>query len=546
MTSTLAQKLKTLPPKPGVYLFKNSRDEVLYVGQAKNLKKRVKSYFLKHGQNSPRLEIMIRQIADLDYILVSSETESLILENNLIKEHRPRFNVRLRDDKNYQFIKLDYQTEIPQIYAVRKIDPASRLPRRQAGKLQTNSYFGPYTSAGSVKHTLNLLRRIFHLCANKKVTAKPCFYYHLGRCLGVCFRKISLGAYRKTLNQVQNFLNHRQAVVLKILTSEMQEAAAKKQFEQAAWSRDKIRSLQKIWEKQKIVFIKKVSEDCLSIFTSGNIAVVNIFLVREGRLIQKEIFEIKEIPGDKPALILPAFLKQYYAEAQNLPKTVIIGQEIPNKAALQKWLKLKIATAKRGKKKQLLSLGEENAKDYYEKNFSQPEQILADLQKLFGLPRLPRRIEGYDISNLQGANPVGSMVVFEQGLPKKSDYRKFKIRFGSKPDDYAMMREMLTRRLARHAILGNNPWPLPDLIIIDGGRGQLNAALHALQATSYQLIPILGLAKRLEEIYLPDKNKPIRLPADSPVLHLLQRIRDEAHRFAVSFYRKRHRQELLN
>ncbi len=571
----LADKLKTLPQKPGVYLFKDSRGEVLYVGKAKNLKKRVKSYFVKTREQEPRTHILISQIADIDYIIVSSELESLMLENNLIKQYRPRFNVRLRDDKNYQFIKIDYESEIPQVYPVRRITPTSSPPIRPpqadgTGGEREGVYFGPFTSGLAVKQTLKLLKRIFHLCANKKIGPRPCFYYHLGRCPGVCIGQLSLDEYRKSLKPVEQFLNHHQSEIVKSLKGQMQTAAAKREFEKAAGFRDKLLSLKRIWEKQKVVFPQNLDEDYFSLYSTDNRGIINLFMVREGKVIHQESFELSQTSGQLVAQVMSAFLKQYYAEASSRPKTIVVQTELAEKAVLEKWLKAKILIPRRGKKFQLLNLGLENARDYYEKTYVSPQAVLGSLRELLNLPNLPRRIEAYDISNIQGFLPVGSMVVFENGEPKKSDYRKFKINVKQTPDDVAMMREMLIRRF-RHfppgvvlirrrrrrisrdssAPIGPGPqndrnktWPLPDLIVIDGGKAQLNAATKVLTTYNLQL-SVIGLAKKLEEIFVPGRKESIRLPEDSPVLHLLQRIRDEAHRFAITFYRKRHRKAML-
>lgn len=526
----LAEKLKSLPDRPGVYVFKNAAGEVLYVGKAKILKNRVRSYFQNQTHLLPRTQLLIQEIADLDYAIVSSETESLILESNLIKQYQPRFNVRLRDDKNYQFIKIDYDAQIPQVLAVRKIDKGRRHAR----------YFGPYTSGTAVKQTLKLLKRVFSLCSNKKITKRACFQYHLGRCPGVCIGKISPAEYRRALRAVEEFLNHKQTAVLKLLKSEMLAAAAGKQFEKAAGLRDKMRSLMNIWERQKIIFPRRVSADYFSLFRNDNQGIVNLFMVREGKLIHQENFEIlqtAELPGP---LVLQSFLEQYYAEASNFPKEIVASEKLPDPKLFQKWLKAKVLLPRRGQKLALLRLSLENAKEYYQKNFASVEAVLAGLQKFLGLPGLPRRIEAYDISNIQGVWPVGSMVVFENGQAKKNAYRKFKIRGKHTPDDFAMMQEMLTRRLAHQN--EKHKWPAPDLLVIDGGKGQLNVVLKILTTYNLQL-PVIGLAKRLEEIFTPQDKLPRRLPPNSPMLFLLQRIRDEAHRFAITFYRSRHRQE---
>ncbi len=364
--STLVQKLKTLPGKPGVYIFKNSRGDVLYVGKAKNLKNRVKNYFAKLADREPRIEILISQIADLDYVIVSNETESLMLETNLIKEYLPTFNVLMRDDKNYQYLKIDYTTEIPQIY-----------PVRQMGKtIKNTKLFGPYTSGLSVKNTLNLLKKTFHLCANKKIGTRPCFYYHLKRCPGTCIGKISVFEYRKTLKQVETFLSHRQNLVLKTLKTQMQQASRKRLFEKAALLRDQFFSIQRIWEKQKIISPQNLNEDYFSLFTSDIHGVVNLFRVREGKLIHQESFELGHTTGQVPPEIMNSFLKQYYSQTTSLPETILTPYHLPDEVAIKKWLKIKIQTPVRGKRRQLLERGEENARENYEKNFATPQKVL--------------------------------------------------------------------------------------------------------------------------------------------------------------------------
>src|SRR3989344_1279474 len=576
--ANLSVKIKNLPQKPGVYLFKNERGEVLYVGKAKNLKNRVRTYFHPHPtlppqahpksdytfgeprQGGGRVEAMIQNIADIDYTVVSSEIESLILENNLIKQYQPRFNVLMRDDKNYQFIKIDYYSQIPQIYTVRKIE------RPDEGR---SKYFGPYTSGLSVRETLHLIKNVFHLCRNSKVSTRPCFAYHLGRCPGVCIGQIPLADYRKTFKQIEEFLRHRQTAVLEDLKKEMAEAARSRRFEKAGIARDQIRSLEHLWQKQKIVSPKNDNHDYLGIYHTSGEAVVSLFMIREGKLIHTEHFSLEHKNSPVPE-ILERFIINYYAEASDLPKEIYLPQIVPNQNLIEKkWqilnkaqVKLKVPT--RGKKKGLVKLATENAALFYERELSSFEknlpQVLSELKTLLGLPEIPKRIEGFDISNIQGTNPVGSMVVFTNGKPDKSQYRKFKINVKDTPDDFAMMKEMLTRRFARIKTPNfqfpiskqiPNPkfkiqnskdehWPLPDLIIIDGGKGQLGVATQVLTTYNLQL-PIIGLAKRLEEIFLPGKKDPILLALDNPVLFLLQRVRDEAHRFAITFYRSRHR-----
>ncbi|TSA44883.1 excinuclease ABC subunit UvrC [bacterium] len=568
----LKQKLKNLPKKPGVYLFKSAQGEIIYVGKAKILKNRMKSYFQNQPDRHPRTSLMISKIADLDYIIVSSEIESLILENNLIKKYRPRYNIMLRDDKDYNFIKIDYSIEIPQIYSVRQIDRSKhRDTDLKFGS--RDKYFGPYTS--SVKPTLKLINLIFHLCRNKKIGKRTCFAYHLDRCPGVCIGAISRAQYLETFRQVEKFLKHRQADIIKELKTEMASAAKKRMFEKAATVRDKIFYLSRLWEKQKIISTKNENIDYLGLYATGSDAAIYLFQVRMGRLIGNEHFSIRH--DNSPASeIMEKFILQYYEDTSDLPKKIAVPVELEDKSCLEEAIakargwKVMVLYPRRGKNYRLNKLAEQNAQNYHEQGLASFEKRmeggLAELQSSLHLKTLPSRIEGYDISNIQGTNPVGSMVVFENGKPAKSQYRKFKIRSLNTPNDFAMMKEMLARRFA-HSFpvilseakdlrdsssrpapgLQNDKtfWPAPDLIIIDGGKGQLNTAIATMSnfsATADQIskpIPMIGLAKRLEEIYLPEKRSPIILPGNSPALFLLQQVRDEAHRFAVTFHRGR-------
>jgi len=578
MAKSLLQKVKELPKKPGVYIFKDSNGSILYVGKANKLKDRVASYFRKDaGDGRFRIQLMIGQIAGLDFVTTSNETEALILENNFIKRLQPKYNVALKDDKNYQFIKINWQDEIPTI-----------TYERQASNKKAK-YLGPYTSSYSIKETLRLIRSIFPYCANSKVGTKPCFYYHIHKCPGVCIGKVSLVEYKNTIQKIIQFLKGRQMEVLKDLQRQMKDLSHAQDYEKAARIRDQIFAVTRVLQKQKLVYPKKIDQDVFSAHMETSIAAINLFIIREGKLIRKENFILKNTKGATEEEIFGEFLPKYYLDASDWPKEILLPAVAnirvknsspriggarrnslphqPSGTGRNKAYDLppltppvpggesrripKIQIPSRGTKLQLIKLGEQNAKQYLEsssdKNLLEEARLMSalkELQRVLNLKALPGRIEGYDISNIQGANPVGSMVVFDYGRPKKQEYRKFKIsaQGGSasggnstipKPDDFAMMREMLERRLK------HDGWATPDLILIDGGKGQLSAALKALKNTNpkYQ-IPIIGLAKRLEEIFIPGKSKPIILPKNSIALFLLQRLRDEAHRFAVTFHKK--------
>lgn len=543
--SQLRDKLKDVPQKPGVYKFLKTDGTVLYVGKAKNLRSRLSQYFGK-SDNRPQLPFLMAEAIDFDYIVVSNELESLFLENTLIKEYLPQYNIMLRDDKNYAFIKIDHSTDIPQLTYVRKVEPA------KTGS--ADRYFGPYSSTKKIGQTLDLVRRVFHFCANKEVGKRPCFYYFLHRCPGVCIGLMSAAEYEQHLGKIALFLAGQTAPIKKQLQAEMKLAAKRKQFERAARLRDEFLGIQVLEEKQLTVLAKKVSWDFISVHLEALSAGVNLFKVREGKLKDKENFiyhNMLAIPEEKRAeQVLQTFMEMYYAQTTDLPTEIFTPIELPNKALLSQLLKtrsrakISITTPTRGQKLKLLQMGETNAKEFLLKwqrtqaaNADFNQEVLAELKKLLKLPQLPRRIEGYDISNIQGTNPVGSMVVMKDGQAAKSEYRKFKITRKQTPDDFAMMREMLERRLARvNPSHEADAWPIPDLLVIDGGKGQLGVAVAVLKAAKLK-IPVVGLAKRIEEIFVPGKSKPIILDHSNPVLQMLQRLRDEAHRFGITFHK---------
>jgi excinuclease ABC subunit C len=595
----LKSKILNLPQKPGVYQFLDKNGGVIYIGKAKNLRARVRQYF--SGQDErPQIPYLINDAADFSYTVVNNELESLYLENTLIKQYLPKYNILLRDDKNYAFIKIDYSTEVPQIGYARKIDDYRRhsegvrpteesqnkrsfTPRMHSGFRMTpnkeSKFFGPYTAAYKIRDTLHLTRKIFPYCSAAKVSGKPCFHYHLHRCPGVCIGKISLDEYRQTLKKIEDFLAGNTAKIKKQLQSEMRLASAKKQFEKAARLRDQLNSLKLLDERQTVILAKKVDWDIVSLASSDGYACVNLFKVREGKLQDKEnfVYEVKAGVGEglKPSptrtndFVLQTFLEKYYLETSGIPKVIYTQYQTPDENLVTKIIRsrfgrfVKIITPQKGKPKELVKLGIDNAQEYLSKWLSDQaghldkiNQALEGLRDILKLADIPRRIECYDISNIQGTNAVGSMVVFENGLPAKSQYRKFKIRSKQTPDDFAMMKEMLERRMARaspRVTLGDRglpsaqQWLLPDLIVIDGGKGQLGIAVETISAlggsasggnSSLLTINVIGLAKRIEEIFVPGKSEPIILSHDNPVLQLLQRLRDEAHRFGITFHRQ--------
>ncbi len=584
MKNLITLKLKSIPTQPGVYFFKNKSGEVIYIGKAKNLKNRVNQYF-KGTDTRVQIPFLINEATDLDYTVVHTELESLYLERTLIQNHKPKYNIELKDDKSYAFIVLDYSTQIPQINITRRIqEPLLRqgfggqadikYKANSRSKITNNKsdYFGPYTSALKIRETLQTVRRIFPYCSAEKVSQKPCFYYHLHRCPGVCFGKISLDEYKTHLERIKQFLSGNIAGAMHDLKKEMLSAAKKKRFETAARLRNQFLSLKLLSEKQSVIFANKVNWDLASFSSDEGFYCVNLLKVREGKLVGKENFvydskQTKENESNKEQVILETFLEQYYLETSDIPKEIYLNLPVSNVEVVKNLLKarfgksVKISVPKKGKALSLLKTSALNAKEHLKNwlteragHLDKIGRALKQLQEVLGLKKIPERIECFDISNTQGTNPVASMVVFKNGLAAKSEYRKFKVQIKETPDDFSMMREIITRRLT-HSLISrsaNQPdqlskWPLPDLIVVDGGKGQLNAALAALSklkvahSTSSgqesEKLKVIGLAKRLEEIFVPGKKQPIILSHDQPALQLLQRLRDEAHRFGITFHR---------
>lgn len=571
--SQLKDKLQEVPRKPGVYKFLSNEGVVLYVGKAKNLRARLSQYF-NHTDTRLQLPFLMAEATDFEYIVVRTELESLFLENTLIKEYLPPYNIQLRDDKSYAFIEIDYSAEIPQLSYARKTTQDKQ-----------KKYFGPYTSVKKIMHTLDVARKIFHFCSNKQVGQRPCFYYFLHRCPGVCIGQVSLTEYKKHFQKIELFLSGQTKSIKKQLKIDMVTLAKQKKFELAARTRDQFQALSSLEEKQITIFTQNVSWDFVSVFIDDLNACVNLFKVREGKLRDNENFifqnTIAIAKENRPQEVIQKFLETYYADTTDLPKEIFVQHSPSNEAVVRQLLKsrrknnIKLSVPAIGDKQKLISMGVTNAQECLLKwqqsqatNIDNMNQILQELQDLLKLPNRPARIECYDISNTQGTNPVASMVVFRDGLPQKSEYRKFKITTKQTPDDFAMMREALTRRLTRVAVSSpplegepegveistspnpslkgggtktqNSPmkdnWPTPDLIIIDGGKGQLGVAVEVLKELKLK-IPVIGLAKRIEEIFRPHNSVPIVLDHSNPVLQLLQRLRDEAHRFGITFHR---------
>src|SRR6056297_846235 len=540
MSKYIEEQLKQIPDKPGVYMMKDDSGQIIYVGKALSLRKRVRSYFRK-GNQSYKTSIMIDYIDDFDYIVTDTEMESYILEANLIKKYHPKYNVRLKDDKTYPFIKITTYEDFPRI-------KKSRVVKKDGSK-----YFGPFADVDAIYKTINILKDLFKLrSCNYDFSVdnqleRPCLNYYIDKCNAPCVGKISKEAYNEQIKQVIMFLSGRQKTLLKKIENEMQLAAEEQNFERAARYRDAIKAVQEISRQQKVMSEDDKDRDIIAITKDGPYC-VQLLLVKNGKLIGQEHFIIEGPQGEGEKEVMSSFLQQYYEQAPQLPDEILINTEINNREILANRLrqlkgkKVSIKLPQRGNKKRLIEMALKNAKQnlkkesikkkYEEKRTVKAVEKLADY---LDLDTLPSHIEGFDISNIQGTDPVASLVVFKNGRASKSNYRRFKIRHKEGPDDFAMMKEVVYRRYRR---LLNEERKLPDLILIDGGKGQLNAALAALDELGLDDMQILGLAKREEEVFLPDREKPIMIPKNSAALHLLQRVRDEAHRFAVNYHRK--------
>lgn len=543
---TLDNTLAVLPTSPGVYLMKDARGEVIYVGKAINLRNRVRSYFQPSSDHSPKVAVMVEHIADLDYIVTGSELEALILECNLIKKHRPRYNVRLRDDKTYPFIKVTTAEPYPGVHLTRRV-------------LRDGSrYFGPYTDVSAARQTLRLLKKVFPLRqCSKKIdpnlpAPRPCLNYQIKRCLGPCANLVDVDTYGQVVDEVLMFLEGRQDDLARSLKRRMDAAADALDYERAAVFRDQLQAVETVVQRQRIVSEDRTDQDVIAIARDRWGACVQIMFVRGGKLVGNDHFMLGGADGADDAETMSSFVRDYYSQTGSIPREVLLQSEIEDPNVVAQWLSslrggaVSVKTPIRGDKRRLVELASANASEFLERTRAAEQRevraradALAELAIHLKLASSPDRIECYDISTLQGTEAVGSMVVFEAGLPAKSQYRRFRIRHVEGQDDYAMMAEVIQRRLAR--ALGDDPDPkfghLPDLIVVDGGRGQLNAAAVVLDSMGKGDIPLVSLAEREEEIYLRDQASPLTLPRDSGALHLVQYVRDEAHRYALAYHR---------
>jgi excinuclease ABC subunit C len=564
------EKIRTLPTRPGVYLYKNADGEVIYVGKAKNLRSRVRSYLLEASQANAKTGSLMREAVDLDYILVDNEHEALALENNLIKQRKPRFNILLRDDKTYPYVKLTLADRYPKIFVTRRL--------RKDG----SAYYGPYFPGNLAWRLADLIHRSFLIPSCKVDLARyhprPCLQYYIKRCLGPCVEELTTPeAYREAVRDTQMFLEGRGTELSKSLEERMQQAAVNEQFELAAKYRDLLITVSQLHEKQRIASAENDDADVFGYHYENEMIAVNLFHMRGGKIVDRREFFWEDLPEFilenaepedestpvvaqqfEPAAFFSAFLKQLYIDQHYVPKNIFVPVEFADRETLAALLaertghRVDIAAPQRGDKRSLVDLAGQNAKQSYDQRFRvlQPSQkaVQEALQDLFMLENPPRRIECFDISHIQGAETVASMVVWENGAMKKSDYRKFQIKTVEGVDDFASMREVVTRRYRR--ILEDKPEraekpekeprEMPSLILIDGGLGQLHAAASALEELGQTTQPLASIAKREEIIYLyGQESDPIVLDRRSPVLHLIQRIRDESHRFAITYHRKR-------
>ncbi|GIW16481.1 MAG: UvrABC system protein C [Tepidiforma sp.] len=561
-SSTISEKLRkqlaALPARPGVYIMRNAAGEVIYVGKAARLRDRVRSYFGSPHGLEPKTRALREQIDDFEYIVVSSPAEALLLEAALIKRHQPFFNIRLKDDKRYPYLKIDVQNPWPRVSITRRIENDGAR------------YFGPYASAGSVRATLDLTKKLFPWrSCTKEITGRdprPCLDYYIKRCIAPCTAYCTKEEYDEVIQQVILFLEGKADDVLRRLRKQMDDAAERLEFERAAQLRDQIRAIERTVERQHVATTRNEDADIFGLARDGDDACVQVFFIRGTQMIGRDSFMLAGVRDEPDATVLANFLLQYYEGAQYIPRLVAVPAQPEDRESIEELLtgkrgsRVEIRIPARGEKRRLVDLAAENAREAlavarvrWLADSSKTELALEQLREELSLPEIPRRIECYDNSNIQGTSPVSSMVVFIDGRPAPNQYRRFRVKTVQGANDFATMQEVLRRRFGRHArtaetaAADNTPgadaasadaWDLPDLVIVDGGKGQLSAALEVMHELGVHHIPVVGLAKRHEEIFVPDDDEPIVLPRGSEALFLVQRIRDEAHRFAITFHRQ--------
>ena len=542
---TLEEKLQNLPDSPGVYLMKDARGRVIYIGKAVTLKNRVRSYFQK-GVKGEKTGMMVRNIADLETIVTHTELEALALESNLIKKHHPKYNISLRDDKNYPYLRFDIKAEYPRLEVVRRLKKDGAL------------YYGPYVPAGGMWELLSLIRRAFQLATCKKEFKKdrserPCVQFQIGRCIAPCSGEADQAAYQDMVVQVRLFIEGKNRDLIGMLKQRMEEASGKMEYERAAELRDRIARIEGAFEKQKIISPGFENQDVIGIASEGGHSDIQALFVRNGMLLGRKDFYIADVHGRGDEDVLADFLHQFYAREMIVPAEVLLPLEVPDCPVFENWLtekrgaRVEVLVPQRGRKRELVQMASDNAAQSLREHLlsrKSKERILMLLQDELGLKNLPRRIEAFDISTIQGAESVASMVSFENNLPDKRNYKRFKIRTVEGQDDFASMSEVIRRRYTKAKEEGI----LPDLILIDGGKGQLNAALDVLRSLGIEVPDVIGLAKarsgeegserEFERVFLPGVEEPVILEPTSSTTHLVARVRDEAHRFAIEYHRK--------
>lgn len=534
VSEELLEKVSHLPTTPGVYLWHDKYNRIIYVGKAINLRNRVRSYVRQDANRAPKVTAMMRRAVDVEIIQTKTEMEALILENTLIKEHHPKYNIMLRDDKTYPYIKVAVQEDFPRVYMTR------RMERDEA------KYFGPFTDVTAVHQVLKLLRLYYPLrtCRSMKVD-RPCLQYHMHYCEAPCVGLVKAEKYRTYIDEVVQLFEGKHTPLLDTIQKKMEDAAEQLKFEQAARYRDQLTSIGKIQEKQRMV-TQRGDLDVLGIAMEGNLACVQLLFIRGGRLLGRENYFVNT-EGDEAEIIMTEFIKQYYGSTTFIPKELLLPMESSEQQLFTEWFtdmkgqNVDISVPQRGYKKDMINMAHENAQTFLNERRRQWQHeidktggAVKRLAEVLDLPRLPERMECFDISHTQGAETVASMVVFEGGKPAKKEYRRFKLKTTQgKPDDFKSMAEIMERRYGNET-----DWPMPDLIVIDGGKGQLNAALPLIRQVGVVDVPVISLAKRIEEVFVEGKSDSIILSHHTPELQLLQQIRDEAHRFAITYHRK--------
>jgi excinuclease ABC subunit C len=544
VTTSLDDKLARVPDRPGVYLYKDAKAQVIYVGKASSLKSRVRSYFQESRPRDAKTDSLVKQIRDLEYLVTDNELEALMLEANLVRKHRPRYNIILRDDKHYPFLKLTTDEAFPRLVVARKVQNDGA------------TYYGPFYPATAMRETLRLTRQLFPL-RTCSITIdgrleRPCIQYAIHRCNAPCTGWETREGYARTVRDVQRFLEGKDDELAVTLTREMEQAAGELKFERAALLRDQIQSLNKVRERQKIISTDEVDQDVLGVVRQGSDACVQLFFVRRGRLVGQESFFFDRVSGWADGDILSAFVRQFYGKNVMPAPEILLSEPVPEEELLVTWLsglarrRVAITAPQRGARRDFVAMAESNAaialQNHLLSRENRSQALVEELKLALDLPAVPNRIEGYDISNIQGTEQVGSMVVWENGGMKKDDYKRFRVKTVVGADDFASLEEVLRRRFGKALEQGT---VLPDLVLIDGGRGQLNVGVKVLQDLGLDYIPVASLAKQQEEVYRFDLREPLQLDPTSPALHTLQKIRDEAHRFAITYHKKLRSQRTL-